>query len=71
MYSLDREEFKLFLKYNNKVERGVRHKDAYFLDDAEEKEADKKIEYNKKAMIKDSLEQLREYPKLFKGDGII
>lgn len=57
--SFDLEEFKLFIKYNNKGERSARHIDAYLLDDSlTEQELNSRIEYNKLKLEQSLVDQI-------------
>lgn len=54
------EEWKLFKKYNNRMEKQSRHIDAWFVDEPNlsEEELKKRMAYNKEHLIKDTLEQI-------------
>lgn len=54
------EEWKLFKKYNNRLEKQSRHIDAWFVDEPSlsEEELKKRLAYNKEHLIKDTLEQI-------------
>lgn len=56
----DLEEWKLFKKYNNRMEKQSRHIDAWFVDEPNlsEEELKKRMAYNKEHLIKDTLEQI-------------
>lgn len=71
-FEIDIEEFKLFKKYNNEIERGVRKKNFFYLDnpDISKEEKMKLAEKNKKTLIRESIIQIEDYPRLFEGDGI-
>lgn len=66
------EELKLFRKYNNELERGVRTKDFFYLDSPNMNEKEKKLtaKKNLENLIELSKEQIEDYPNLFKGDGL-
>lgn len=54
------EEWKLFKKYNNRLEKQSRHIDAWFVDEPSlsEEELKKRLAYNKEHLIKDTLDQI-------------
>jgi len=54
------EEWKLFKKYNNRMEKQSRHIDAWFVDEPNlsEEELKKRMAYNKEHLIKDTLDQI-------------
>lgn len=55
----DVEEFKLFVKYNNKKERSARHIDAYLLDtNLTEQELNSRMEYNKLKLEQSLVDQI-------------
>jgi len=54
------EEWKLFKKYNNRLEKQSRHIDAWFVDEPSlsKEELKKRLAYNKEHLIKDTLDQI-------------
>jgi hypothetical protein len=54
------EEWRLFKKYNNRLEKQSRHIDAWFVDEPSlsEEELKKRLAYNKEHLIKDTLDQI-------------
>lgn len=56
--NLNIEEFKLFVKYNNREEKRSRHIDTYFFD-SPNYTPEQVAEMNTKALERDSLEQIQ------------
>jgi hypothetical protein len=58
----DLDEFKLFIQFNNKVERACRHIDSFYLDSPDDLQ---KIQYNKEKLLQDTIRQMNQNPELF------
>lgn len=59
-------QYELFIRFNNRYERGGRHIDVYFLDNPEfdNDELEQKKQLNIELLKKDTLEQLLNEPEL-------
>lgn len=62
---LDLDEFKLFIKYNNRKERKYRHIDLYYVDSPEQQDL---IRINEEKLKKDTLEQTARMREYFSAD---
>ena len=62
---IDLDEFKLFLKFNNRNERKHRHVDLYYVDRPEQHD---RIRINEEKLEKDTVEQMARMKEYFSAD---
>lgn len=62
---MDLDEFKLFIKYNNRKERKHRHVDLYYVDHPDRHDL---IRINEEKLKKDTLEQMARMKAYFSAD---
>lgn len=63
------DEYKLWRQFNNKEERQNRQLDVKFIDEPgiSDEEIRSRLEYDREALLKSSLEQIKNHPELFEG----